>query len=179
LLLGRQSPGLGEPAAEQHGPAVAHRTGDDEPLHSAGRALDRVGPGLRGRHVAGGEGCRWCYPGPGDVDRHPLPGQTAEERAGRERTAGGQPGRKVVGLQGERVGRALDVGLGLRVRGIGEELCELGDVVGALLDRAPEGDLLTEALGLAGDLLRLALVVPEPGLDGARVELRDADFLGG
>jgi len=84
-----------------------------------------------------------------------------------------------VELRGQGRGLALDVGLGLRVRGIGEELCELGDVVGALLDRAPEGDLLAQALGLAGDLLRLALVVPEPGLDRARVELGDADFLGG
>jgi hypothetical protein len=73
----------------------------------------------------------------------------------------------------------LEVGLGLGVGRLGQQLGELGDVVRALLDRAPEGDLLAQALGLAGDLLRLALVVPEPGLDGARVELRDADFLGG
>jgi len=76
-------------------------------------------------------------------------------------------------------GLTLEVGLGLGVGGVGKELGELRDVVRALLDRAPEGDLLAQALGLAGDLLRLALVVPEPGLDGARVELRDADFLGG
>jgi hypothetical protein len=79
--------------------------------------------------------------------------------------------------QGRRL--TLEVRLGLGVRGFGEELGELGDVVRALLDRAPQRDLLAQALGLAGDLLRLALVVPEPGLDGARVELRDADFLGG
>jgi hypothetical protein len=82
-------------------------------------------------------------------------------------------------LRGQGCGLALEVGLGLGIGGLGEELGELGDVVRALLDRAPEGDLLAQALGLAGDLLRLALVVPEPGLDGARVELRDADFLGG
>jgi hypothetical protein len=82
-------------------------------------------------------------------------------------------------LRGQGRGLTLEVGLGLGVGGVGKELGELGDVVRALLDRAPEGDLLAQALGLAGDLLRLALVVPEPGLDGARVELRDADFLGG
>jgi len=76
-------------------------------------------------------------------------------------------------------GLTLEVGLRLGVGGVCEELGELGDVVRALLDGAPEGDLLAQALGLAGDLLRLPLVVPEPGLDGARVELRDADFLGG
>jgi len=76
-------------------------------------------------------------------------------------------------------GLTLEVGLGLGVGRLGEQLGELGYVVRALLDGAPEGDLLAQALGLAGDLLRLALVVPESGLDGARVELRDADFLGG
>jgi len=81
-------------------------------------------------------------------------------------------------LRGQGGGLTLEVGLRLGVGGVCEELGELGDVVRALLDRAPEGDLLAQALGLAGDLLRLALVVPEPGLDGAPVELGDADFLG-
>jgi hypothetical protein len=82
-----------------------------------------------------------------------------------------------LGLQG--AGLALDVGLGLGVGGVGEQVEELGQVVGPLLERAPQGDLLAQALGLAGDLLGGALVVPEPGLDRAGIELRDARLLGG
>jgi hypothetical protein len=73
----------------------------------------------------------------------------------------------------------LEVCLGLGVRRVGEEVEQLRQVVRPLLERAPQRDLLAQALGLAGDLLGLALVVPEPGLDGARVEGRDAALLGG
>jgi hypothetical protein len=82
-------------------------------------------------------------------------------------------------LRGQGGGLPLEVRLRLGVGRLGEEVEELGEVVGALLERAPERDLLAEALGLAGDLLRLALVVPEPGLDRSRVQLGDAAFLGG
>jgi hypothetical protein len=82
-----------------------------------------------------------------------------------------------LGLQG--AGLALDIGLGLRIGGVGEEVQELGQVIGPLLERAPQGDLVAQALGLAGDLLGGALVVPEPGFDRAGVELRDAGLLGG
>ena len=37
---------------------------------------------------------------------------------------------------------------------------------------------VAQAVGLAQDLLRGALVVPEPGFLGQRVELGDARFLG-
>jgi hypothetical protein len=106
-------------------------------------------------------------------------GADREDRVLRVVLAAEQEQRPLPGeLRGQGRGLTLEVGLGLGVGGLGKELGELGDVVRPLLDRAPEGDLLAQALGLAGDLLRLALVVPEPGLDGARVELRDADFLG-
>ena len=77
------------------------------------------------------------------------------------------------------VGLAREVGLGVGVGRVGEEVEQLLEVRGALLERAPGVDLVAQALGLADDLLRAALVVPEPGLDGAGVELRDAGFLGG
>ena len=79
----------------------------------------------------------------------------------------------------EGVRLAREVGLGLGVGRVDEEVDELLEVRGALLERAPQADLLAQALGLADDLLRGALVVPEPGLDGAGVELRYAAFLGG
>jgi hypothetical protein len=82
-------------------------------------------------------------------------------------------------VRAQRLGLAVDVGLGLGVGRLGEQFDQLLDVGDALLERAPELDLLAQALGLADDLLRGALVVPEPGLDDARVELRDAGLLGG
>jgi hypothetical protein len=82
-------------------------------------------------------------------------------------------------LRGQGVGLARDLGLGFRVRGIGQELQELLEVIDALLERSPELDLVAQALCLAGDLLRGPLVVPEAGLERPRVECRDALFLGG
>jgi hypothetical protein len=82
-------------------------------------------------------------------------------------------------LPPEGIRLAREVSLRLGVGGVDEEVDELLEVLGALLQRAPQADLLAQALGLADDLLRGALVVPEPGLDGAGVELRYAAFLGG
>jgi len=82
-----------------------------------------------------------------------------------------------LGAQG--VGLAGNIGLGVLVGGVREEVQQLLEVGGALLQRAPQGDLLAQALRLADDLLRRPLVVPEPGFAGARVELGDAGFLGG
>jgi hypothetical protein len=82
-------------------------------------------------------------------------------------------------LGGERVGLRGDLGLGVGVRGVGEQLVELLEVRDPLLETPPRLDLLAQALRLADDPLRAALVVPEPGLDGARVQLRDARLLGG
>jgi hypothetical protein len=84
-----------------------------------------------------------------------------------------------VELGGESGRLPLEVGLGLGVGGVGEQVQQLDEVVGALLDGAPERDLLAQPLRFAGDLLRRALVVPEAGLDRTRVELGDARFLGG
>jgi hypothetical protein len=61
----------------------------------------------------------------------------------------------------------------------GEQVDQLLEVRGALLERAPQANLVAQALRLADDLLRGALVVPEAGFDGAGVKLRDATFLGG
>jgi len=72
-----------------------------------------------------------------------------------------------------------DVSLGLGVRGVGEEVEQLLEVCGALLERAPEGDLVAQPLGLADDLLRAALVVPEAGFDGSRIKREDACLFSG
>jgi hypothetical protein len=90
-----------------------------------------------------------------------------------------QQGALALELDAQGVALAGDLGLGLTVGRVAQELKELKEVGGALLERAPELDLLPQSLGLADDLLRGALVVPEPGLAGARVEGRDALFLGG
>jgi hypothetical protein len=92
-----------------------------------------------------------------------------------EEQQGALPGK----LRAERVRLAGDVGLGVRVRAVGEEPKQLLEVVRALLEGAPELDLVAQSLGLADDLLRGALVVPEAGFDGAGVERLDAQLLGG
>jgi hypothetical protein len=84
-----------------------------------------------------------------------------------------------VELVRERVGLAGDLRLGVGVRGVDEERLELLEVIDALLEGPPRLDLLAQALCLADDLLRGPLVVPEPGLDRAGVELSDPLFLGG
>jgi len=82
-----------------------------------------------------------------------------------------------LGPQGIRL--ALDVRLRVGVGGTLEQLQQLDEVGGALLEGAPEGDLVAQALRLAQDLLRRALIVPEPGFAGPPVELRDPRLLGG
>jgi hypothetical protein len=82
-------------------------------------------------------------------------------------------------LRAQGVGLALEVRERLGVGRISEKVEELLEVGGALLEGSPQGDLVAQPLGLAGDLLRRTLVVPEAGLDGTRVEIRDALFLGG
>jgi hypothetical protein len=82
-------------------------------------------------------------------------------------------------LRAQGVSLSLEVRERLGVGRIGEEVQQLLEVGGALLESPPQGDLVAQALGLAGDLLRRTLVVPEAGLDGSRVELCDALFLGG
>jgi hypothetical protein len=81
-------------------------------------------------------------------------------------------------LGSQRVRLARKVGFCVGVGRVGQEVQQLLERRGALLERAPQGDLVAQALGLADDLLRGALVVPEPGLDRAGVKLGDAGFLG-
>src|SRR4029079_14537173 len=71
----------------------------------------------------------------------------------------------------------IELGGQLRVRGLLDELEGRKEVVDPGLEAAPELDLGSEAVGLAEDLLRAALVVPEPGLAGQRLELGDTPFL--
>jgi hypothetical protein len=82
-------------------------------------------------------------------------------------------------LLAQRVRLAGEVGLGIGVGRVDEELLELLEVIDALLEGAPGVDLVAQALGLADGLLGGALVVPEPRLDRAGVELRDPRLLGG
>jgi hypothetical protein len=82
-----------------------------------------------------------------------------------------------LGAQG--LGLAIEVRGRVGVRALGQELCELKDVVGALLQGSPQADLLAQGLGLAEDPLGRTLIVPEPGLAGARVQLGDPSLLGG
>jgi hypothetical protein len=73
----------------------------------------------------------------------------------------------------ERRGIALQLGLEIGVGGLVEQLEGGLEVVGAGQQVAPRIDLGAQAVGLAKDLLGGALVVPEPGLLGQRLELGD------
>jgi hypothetical protein len=74
-------------------------------------------------------------------------------------------------LGAQRLRLAVDVSRGVRVGRVGEQIEQLDQVIGPLLEGSPERDLLAQALRLAQDLLRPALVVPEPGLARATVEI--------
>jgi len=75
-------------------------------------------------------------------------------------------------------GLLLEVGLGLRIRGVLEEGDELQEVVGPFLEVAPEAYLVAEALGFPQDGLGTARVLPEVGFGTPGVERREAFFLG-
>jgi hypothetical protein len=77
----------------------------------------------------------------------------------------------------KRRGVAVEIRLEAGVSGFIEQLQGSAEVVGAREQTLPCVDLGTEAVGLAKDLLGGALVVPESGFDGQRVELRDASLL--
>jgi hypothetical protein len=62
------------------------------------------------------------------------------------------------------------------VVGLTGQVGKLDEVTGARLEGPPDGDVLAQRIGLAQDLLGLALVLPEAGLGGAAVELREASF---
>ena len=92
----------------------------------------------------------------GEEDRGPL--------AGKVRLQGG---RFAVQLRGE-----------LGITGLLDELEGGEEVVGAGFEAAPQLDLGTELGCLAEDLLRAALVVPEAGFCGQRLELSGARLFG-
>ena len=62
-------------------------------------------------------------------------------------------------------------GLELRVRAFVEQLERDLEIVGSGQQIPPGVELGAEAVGLAQDLLGAALVVPEPGLGGQRLQL--------
>jgi hypothetical protein len=74
----------------------------------------------------------------------------------------------------EAGGVAIQLGLELCVGCLVEQLDRGQEVVGATEQALPQGELVTERIRLAQDLLGAPLVVPEPGLLGERVQLADA-----
>ena len=77
-----------------------------------------------------------------------------------------------VPLEGRRV--LLELGLELGVRTLCEQLERDLEIVGAGQQIPPRVELGTQSVGLAQDLLGAALVVPEAGFLGQRLELADA-----
>jgi hypothetical protein len=78
----------------------------------------------------------------------------------------------------ERRGVAVQLGFELGIGRLVQQLDRDLEVVGARQEAAPGVELGPERIGLAKDLLRSALVLPEPGLERQRVELGDAFGLG-
>jgi len=74
----------------------------------------------------------------------------------------------------ERGGVLLELGFELGVGALGEQLERDLEVVGAGQQVPPGVELGTQSVGLAQDLLGAALVVPEAGFLGQRLELADA-----
>jgi hypothetical protein len=73
----------------------------------------------------------------------------------------------------ERRGVLVDLGLQARIGLLVQQVDGRLEVIGTRAQSLPDIDLGTEAVGLAEDLLRGALVVPEPGFERQRVELPD------
>jgi hypothetical protein len=73
---------------------------------------------------------------------------------------------------------AVELGGQLGIARFLDELEGRQDVVGAVLEAAPQLDVGAQAVGLAEDLLGGPLVVPEAGLAGQRLQLGDAALFG-
>jgi hypothetical protein len=73
---------------------------------------------------------------------------------------------------------ALELGLEVGIGGLVEQLQGSFEVGDAGQQITPRVDLGSQAVGLAEDLLCLALIVPEPGFLGQRLELGDPLLLG-
>jgi hypothetical protein len=69
---------------------------------------------------------------------------------------------------------AVQFGLELRVGRLRQQIDGSFEVGGARRQGTPQVDLGAQAVGFAEDLLGVALVVPEAGLEGQRVERGDA-----
>jgi hypothetical protein len=78
----------------------------------------------------------------------------------------------------QRGGVTLELGGEVGIRGLGQQLDRSLEVRGAREEAMPCLDLGSEPVGLAKDLLRGPLVIPELGLEGQRVELCDALLFG-
>ena len=77
----------------------------------------------------------------------------------------------------QRRGVAIQLGLEVGIGRLVEELDGRLEIVDAGQDVAPDLDLGAQAVRLTQDLLGGALVVPEPGFLGQRLELGDAPLL--
>jgi hypothetical protein len=77
----------------------------------------------------------------------------------------------------ERRGIAVQLRLEIRIGSLVEEFEGRLEIVDTGQDVAPDLDLGAQAVRLAQDLLGAALVVPEPGFLGQRLELGDAPLL--
>src|SRR4029079_10529733 len=74
---------------------------------------------------------------------------------------------------------AVELRCQLGVAGFLDELQRCQEIVGAAFEAAPELDLVAELARLSQDLLGAALVVPEPGRGGQRLELAGARLFRG
>jgi hypothetical protein len=73
--------------------------------------------------------------------------------------------------------RSVELGRQLGIAGFLDELEGRQEVVDAGLETTPELDLRAQVVRFAEDLLGAALVVPEPGLAGQRLQLGDTPLL--
>jgi hypothetical protein len=102
--------------------------------------------------------------------RAPCAGTDREDRAALVVLAGEQQRRPLAGeILLERGGLAVELSRELRVAGLLDELQGREEVVGPAQEPAPQLDLRPEIGGLSKDLLRAALVVPEPGFGRQRL----------
>jgi hypothetical protein len=84
----------------------------------------------------------------------------------------GRPLTREVLLEAGRV--AVELGFQLGIGRLGKQVDRRQQVVDATEQPLPQGSLLTQAVSLAKDLLRGALIVPEARFLGQRVKLSDA-----
>jgi hypothetical protein len=106
-------------------------------------------------------------------------GADREDRAllvvlAREQERGSLPAE--VRLEGRRL--AIELGAQVGIAGLLDQLEGRQEIVGPRFEASPQLDLGAEVACLAKDLLGGALVVPEAGLAGQRLQVGDATLLG-